>query len=192
MSAEMGNSEEKAGRAGLRRHVTMPRVAFLLVILIILAVILAYNSRATAPSANKSSGAVNGPNLSLEPASQRVLLSSSLAIKIWANTSGQKVNAVQVNLSYPIDKLNFVSVDSTNSAFGLSVKGEGANGKITIARGSFQPVSGKLLVATVNFSGANSSGQAIVKFTNGTALLNASTNRNILAGTYDGNYTLTQ
>jgi hypothetical protein len=71
------------------------------------------------------------------------------------------------------------------------VQGSGENGKVTIARGSFQPVSGKLLVATVNFTGANTSGQATVSFATGTALLSAKTNKNILAGTYGGDYTLT-
>jgi hypothetical protein len=119
-------------------------------------------------------------------------MSSPLSVQIWANTNGQNVNAVQANLTYPIDKLNFVNLDFTNSAFGLAVQGDGGNGQIRIARGNFTPVSGNLLVATINFTGANNRGKANVSFSTGTALISATDNTNILAGTYGGTYSLTQ
>lgn len=184
--AEEGKSEHqlREQRAPWRKI----NVIIFVIIFAVVASIVIYSSWAAAPGGSK--GGAKTPSLSLSPASQKVPLSSSLKIEIWADTNSQPVNAVQANLSYPIDKLNFVNVDGTNSAFGLSVQGDGGNGVVTIARGSFQPISGKLLVATVNFTGANPKGRATVSFTNSTALLSSTTNQNILAGTYGGTYSL--
>jgi hypothetical protein len=127
--SEKGTSEESAQTStrSLRRRFNKTWLIILALVVIVIASILAYNSHASAPVASSSSyhntGGTKIPNLSLVPATEKVPLSSGLSIKIWANTGGQKVNAVETNLSYPIDKLNFVSVDSTASAFGLSVQG---------------------------------------------------------------------
>jgi hypothetical protein len=197
MAAETGNSQDSQDIEGRSskptwRRLSKPRLLALVIALAVIAAVLIYNSRATAPSGGGSAGGIKTPNLTLSPDSQKVALSEPLAVQIWADTDGQKVNAVQANLSYPIDKLNFVNVDSNGSAFGLTVEGSGGNGKITIARGSFEPVSGKLLVATVNFTGADNKGEATVNFSSTTALTSSTSNKNILADTYGGKYSLTQ
>ena len=189
--AKKGDSENSAevSTRSSRRRMNRSHWFILAAAIAVIAVILVYNSRTSAPVYN-GGGGIKVPNLMLQPSSQKVSLSSPLSVRIWANTGNHKVNAVQANLSYPIDKLNFVNVDGAGSAFGLAVRGTGDNGKVTIARGSFQPVTGKLLVATVNFTAANNNGVASVKFAADTTLISATTNKNILAGTYGGNYNL--
>ncbi|HEX5448340.1 MAG TPA: cohesin domain-containing protein [Candidatus Saccharimonadales bacterium] len=164
----------------------------ILLVLVLVGVILVLTALSNQLPKTASRVAFKTPSLSLTPSSKSVPLSSALAVKIWADTGGQKVNDVQVKLSYPIDKLNFVSINTKGSAFGLAVKDTLGIGKISISRGSFDPLSGKLLVATVNFTGANNHGTATVKFTKGTALVSSMTNKNILSATYDGSFNLTK
>jgi hypothetical protein len=134
------------------------------------------------------------PNLSLSPSSASVSAGSTLAVQIWMDSGVSTVNAVQANLSYPLNKFNFVNIDSAGTAFGVEAQSTGGNGTVNIARGSTAPLSGKQLVATVNFTPLSSINKhrstASVTFTTGTALLSDVTNTSILAATYGGSYRL--
>jgi hypothetical protein len=134
------------------------------------------------------------PNLSLSPSSQTVQSGSTLTVQIWEDSGLSTINAVQANLAYPISKLNLVKIDSTSTAFGVEAQSSGGNGVINIARGSTTPLSGKQLVATLNFTPLTSTSKqrstASVTFTTGTALLSDVTNLDILAATYGGSYSL--
>jgi hypothetical protein len=134
------------------------------------------------------------PNLTLTPASQIVSAGSTLSVQVWADSGTNTVNAVQANLAYPIDKLNFVGIDTTNTAFGVEAQSTGGNGTVLIARGSATAVSGKQLVATVKFTPLSTSSKhrssAVVSFSKDAALLSNVSNTNILAATYSGTYSL--
>lgn len=132
--------------------------------------------------------------LSIEPVTQELEKNSSAAIKIYVDTAGADVNALQANLAYPADKLEFVSVDSSGSAFGIEAEASGGNGLVKIGRGSIEPKSGKLLVATVNFKAITGSGSAAISFSEGSSVLRSSDNIDILGSTNPGsiNFTDTQ
>jgi hypothetical protein len=152
----------------------------------------ANNSSSGGSSSGSSSSAVKNGNLSLTPSSQQVKKGSDLTLEIWADSHGQQVNAVQVNLAYPADKLNFVKVDESGSAFSISANSTGGNGKVTISRGNIKPVSGRVLVAKVQFTALDDSGNASVTFDKGTSLISSVTNKDILNTANGGNFTLSQ
>lgn len=164
-------------------------------IFVVLGSYFAYSSFA-APPAGKGGGhggkttTIQTPNLSLSPSSQRVAYGSNLSIEVWADSADQPVNAVQVDLIYPTDKLNFVNVDATTSNFNVAAQASGGNGTVTIARGNLTPLSGKQLVAKVNFTANASKGKASIAFGSKSTLLSAVSNTSILAATYGGKYSL--
>ena len=113
-------------------------------------------------------------SLSLSPASTSAVIGSSFNIGIYVNTGGNNVNAVQANLTYPANQLDFVSI-SSSAAFGVDAQSTGGGGSVTIARGNIQPVSGNQLVATVRFKAKVSTGTATISFRDGTSVVSGST-----------------
>lgn len=120
-------------------------------------------------------------SLSLSPASTSAIVGSSFNVGIYVNTGGNAVNAVQANLTYPANQLDFVSI-SSSAAFGVDAQSTGGGGSVTIARGAISPVSGNQLVATVRFKAKVSTGTATISFrsgsgvaSNGTPILGATT-----------------
>jgi hypothetical protein len=110
---------------------------------------------------------------------------STLTVTIHENSGTTAVNAVQANLSYPTDKLKFVSANGNSGAFAIAAPTSGGNGKVAIARGSTTPLTGDKAVATVTFTVLPVSGNSSVSFATGTALVTASDHRNI-AGSLGG------
>jgi hypothetical protein len=134
--------------------------------------------------------AITSPSLYITPSSAKLSINSSLSLQIWAETNNQNVNAVQVNLSYPASQLQFVNFDSSNSAFTISAQSTSEGGVIKIARGNTTPLSGRLLVGTVNFTSIAHNAKAMVNFSAGSALVSSTTNTDILTDTKGGIYTL--
>lgn len=173
-----------------------------LAFVVIFAVIGAYFAfQAFAAPPSSSSGGSHGgksgggsqtvANLSIVPASAKISASSDETFQVWEDSLGDQVNAVQANLSYPADKFDFVNIDSSNSAFGVTAPSNGGNGTITIARGTVNPVVGKQLVASFTLKPTVSSGKASIDFTSGSAIERSTDNQNTLQQTYGGTYTLT-
>lgn len=141
-----------------------------------------------AGAAPKSQAAVA---LSLSPASQRVKVGQNLDVDIKVNTNGQAVNAVQASLSYPADKLEFVSVDNSGSAFDVTAFTSGGDGSVTIARGASTAVNSiSAQIATVQFRTLASTRKATVSFKTTSAVIRASDNINILTKMISGQYTI--
>ena len=128
-------------------------------------------------------------NFYLSPASKSVSQGASFAVAIRVNSSSP-INAVQANLSYPADKLNFVSISSAGSAFALQVESSAGNGSVRIARGLIGTTSGDKLIATVTFRAKVNSGSAVVSFAGGTQAVNSSGGAVVTASS-GGTYTFT-
>ena len=128
--------------------------------------------------------------LYLSPASSSVQQGNNISIAIRVNPGGDPVNAAQANLSYPTDKLNFVSITSS-SAFPFEVESSGGSGSVRIARGNISSVSGDQLVATVTFSAKTTTGTAAITFASGSSIIRSTDYQDILSGTTGGNYTVT-
>jgi hypothetical protein len=189
---------KKVNSASRLDHVNILSGLFFVLAFAVVTTLSAYTTLAAKPQE-----VLKTPNLSLSPSSQNVAAGSTLAVQVWEDSGIQSANAVQANMSYPIDKLNFVGIDTTNSAFGVEAQSSGGNGVINIARGSTSPISGRQLVATVKFTclsaassstakhrASSSAATATVSFTDGTVLLSDVSNSNILAATYSGTYSL--
>jgi hypothetical protein len=188
MAKKSTSSNKKSGSLSSIYHFNVFVGLFFVLAFAVVTTLSAYVSLAVKPSPPAIT-----PNLSLAPSSAQVARGSTLSVQIWADSADQPVNAVQINLSYPVDKLNFVSIDTANSAFGVAAQNTGGNGVIDIARGATDPVSGRSLVATVKFTpltAAKGKSKAVISFTPGTVLVSSNTNGNVLAATYNGSYSL--
>jgi chitodextrinase len=137
-----------------------------------------------------SLAATGAATLSLDPAASIVENNGNFTVTIREDSGATTVNAVQIKLSYPADKLQFVSIDNSTSAFGTEAESVGGNGTVSIARGTSggQFVTGSQVVSRVTFKSLMTTGSASVAFTTGTAVVN-SVDNTALALTYvNGTY----
>jgi chitodextrinase len=140
-----------------------------------------------------SFAAVNGV-LSLSPSTSNVALGSNFTVTINADSTTTPVNAVETDLTFPTDKLQFVSVDTTTSAYGVAAvaTGDNTNGTVTIGRGASggTTLTGVQQVAKVTFK-ALAPGSAVVSFANSSALVESATNTDIVGTKNNGTYSIT-
>ena len=111
-------------------------------------------------------------NLYLSPGSGSIGVGNNLAVSVRLNTGGDQVNGVSANLSYPTDKLDVTYVTG-GSSFAIEAEKSFGGGTIRISRGSINPVSGNVTVATIGFKG-KAIGSATVAFIGGSAAPRAS------------------
>lgn len=104
----------------------------------------------------------------LAPGGATIAKGSSFSVSVRVNAGGSSVDAVQANLSYPTDKLDFLGIGTGGTSFEIQAEGSGGGGSIRIGRGSISAKSGDVLVATVSFRAKVDSGSATVSFTSGT------------------------
>ena len=126
--------------------------------------------------------------LYLSPASGTFAQGDTISIDIYEDSGTDTVNAVQANLSYPDNLLNFTGITSS-SAFNVEAQSTGGNGSVQIARGATTPVSGNQLVATVRFTAA-AGGQANISFTSGSAVIRSTDNGAQTLTTTGASYTI--
>jgi hypothetical protein len=128
--------------------------------------------------------------LSLSPQSGIATVGKILTVEIWVDSSDTPLNAVQINLSYPADKLQYVSIDGAGSAFEIPAGASGGDGRVTISRGHMGSVTKRQLVAKVNFKPLTAVGSAKVDFVNGTSAISATTNSSVLGQTISAGFEL--
>ncbi len=167
----------------------MSNKAGLVLFVALFAAVGTYTILQTLAAPNRPTSAVS---VSIEPASQKIANGSTLVLQIWENSQTETVNAVQADLTYGVDKFDFVSIDPANSAFDITAPFSGGNGTISIARGSTTGLTGRQLVATIHLRARAGTGKTNVSFASSSALLRASDNVSILQQTVGGRYTLTQ
>jgi chitodextrinase len=127
--------------------------------------------------------------LSLVPNTGSVALGSSLTLTIKANSGTDEVNAVEADLTYDQTKLQFVSIDTSGSAYGLQAVNSGGGGSVSIARANQVNLTGDQVVAVVTFT-VIGSGSSNVNFAGTSALIRASDTANILSVKNNGTYTV--
>lgn len=131
-------------------------------------------------------------SLYLSPRTQTVAKNATLSVSVRMNSGGDQVNAVQANLTYSADKLDFISISSAGSSFPIDAASAGGSGTVSISRGVIGTgISGDKLIATVRFRvNASAQGSAAINFSGGSALVRGSDQANILGGSTGGNYTI--
>jgi chitodextrinase len=126
--------------------------------------------------------------LYLTPSTAIVANGATFTVDIRENSGTDAVNAVQANLVYPTTQVDFVSIDSSTSAFSTEAEATGGAGVVKIARGTITAVTGDQLVSRVTFRSKMTSGQAAISFGPGSALVRASDNSDILVTKTGGTY----
>lgn len=171
-----------------------PAHLLLLVIVLtglIVAAILIFNrndSKSNQPTTNNQTE--SGPSLSFSPANQSVKTGETLTLAIWEDSGDVEINAVQAKISYPTDKFEFVGISTTNSAFEVEAQSSDTDGEIVIARGHVGKLTGRQLVVTIELKAKEIAGAANISFAEGTHLLNATDNQDVLSSKQTGVYTV--
>jgi Cohesin domain len=124
--------------------------------------------------------------LSAEAASQKVQVGEIVPITIRVNTNGRTVNAVQANVTYPIDKFEFIGVDGAGSAFSIDAQAITENGVIKIARASITEVnSTSAEVAKINLRAIAAGRKVPVGFAADSMIVDSVNNSDVLEKTLD-------
>lgn len=128
-------------------------------------------------------------NLYLKPSSISVNNGSQAVFEVRMNTQGKNVNAVNAEISYPVDKMQFVSIDATMSPLDFKLNEQGANGVIKIARGTTSYVTGDVLIGKVTMKATASRTKGQMTFLSQSAIVDAANATNILEQTFGSNIT---
>ncbi|HSH18632.1 MAG TPA: malectin domain-containing carbohydrate-binding protein [Candidatus Saccharimonadales bacterium] len=155
------------------------------------------NTTTTTPPATTTppppASVVKDAALGVSPSTSSVAAGSNLNVTIRLNSPAQQAYSVQSILSYPADKLQYVSA-SNSSTFPTASRTANASGSLDIIRGiagGASGVTGQHDVVTVTFKAINTiSTTASLNFQATSGVFN-SAGHNILASTGTGNYTLT-
>lgn len=136
--------------------------------------------------------AAGSAELSLDPSGGSYNINDNLKIGIYTNST-EANNAVQADLNYDQSKLQFISIDSSSSAYDLGASSTGGGGTVKIARAkSGGGLTGSKLVSFVNFKAISGSGTTAVTFASSSAVVRQSDAENIWnQDTTGGTYTLT-
>jgi hypothetical protein len=132
--------------------------------------------------------------LSISPASGSYSQGKTFSVKISVSSPTTAINAVSGTLAFPPDKLQVTSVSKAESILTLWVQGPSfSNPQGTVSFEGVVPNPGFTgsggLVATVNFK-VIGTGNAIIKFNNGSILANDGEGTNILKNLNTASYTL--
>jgi chitodextrinase len=127
--------------------------------------------------------------LYLAPASSTTALGSTFTVTVHENSGSDAVNAVEADLTYPTNLLQFVSSDGSTSPFTVQAANTGGNGTVTLSRGNQTALTGDQVVAVLTFK-TLAVGQASIAFASSSALVRASDQTNVLVTTTPGIYTV--
>lgn len=124
------------------------------------------------------------------PTTQTFPPSQQFTVDVKINSGTDTTNALQVDLNYDPAKLQFVSMNYTNSAFEIGAQEivNTSNGTISFTRGTQTPKSGEQQVASVTFT-APASGSTVVGFGSQSQMVNAVTNQAIPGQYTPGTFT---
>lgn len=130
-------------------------------------------------------------SFSLTPASGTYGKDAIIKVNVYANTGGENINAVQANVSYPTDKLQFQSISTGGSALTIIAEKNASGGVVRLAGGTPSPgFSGNKLLASISFKVLADTGTAGLAFTSESAALRDSDNVNALTGKGTASFTL--
>jgi len=154
----------------------MRRILFLLLTLVGFSFVLASSAHAS--------------SLSLSPASGTFSAGSTVKVNVYANTGGENINAVQANVAYPSDKLQFLSVSTSGSVLTIIAEKNASGGVVRVAGGTPSPgFSGNKLIASITFKALADTGTAALSFTSESAVLRNADNTDTLSSKGTGSYT---
>ncbi|MEX0621421.1 MAG: hypothetical protein WD187_00295 [Candidatus Woykebacteria bacterium] len=125
----------------------------------------------------------------VSPSSKTINVGDTLSVAVRVNSGTVQINAVQANLAYSADKLEFLAIDLSGTAFEQQYQNQGGSGVVKLARATTSPVSGDNLVAIVRFK-AKAAGTATFSFTSGSSIVRSSDNKEETTTKAGGTYTI--
>lgn len=167
----------------------------IVVLLIILAALIAgvvfwsnSSSDSTSQPTTATTGDVNSLQAQISGESDISTLKADevVSVSVYVDSNEEPVNAVGATFTYPEDALEFQSIDTSNTAFPTVAASSGGSGTVRIEAGiapGGEPVSGKQLLAVVQFKSKGSSGEKELVFVDGTQVIRDETFENILGST---------
>ena len=98
-------------------------------------------------------GATGTGTLTLSPSSGTYGEGKTFTVTVYENSGSSTVNAVQADLTYDQNKLQFVSLnaDPPTSAFAIKAAASGGSGAVTFQMGNITALSGNQVVGTITF-----------------------------------------
>jgi len=138
----------------------------------------------------QSDSVSTSPSYSMTTSASQPAVGSTVTVSVWEDSGSQATNAVEANISYPTDLLDFLAIDTNGTAFEIQAQSTGKDGQIVIARAHKGNLTGRQLVAKISFKVRDTSGAAKLTFAKGSALVSAVTNKNILSKNPDLNLTI--
>jgi|GEM_PF-2640689 len=118
-------------------------------------------------------------SMSMTSSATNATTDETVTVTIIEDSGSESINAVQANLSYPANSLQYVSTNDS-AAFPIDAQTAVNNGTIQLARGAYTPVRGSQPVAVLTFKVLGSTGTAAMAFAGGTAVVSATSNTNIV------------
>jgi hypothetical protein len=180
-------TEKKIHR--LRKKNNQAKLLGLLVVLVLIAAAFVLQTKNNSDTeqnngngnaSNSTYSADGNAKLYLKPSNEQVNAGSPVTFEVWVDSGDKTINAVQANLTYPVDKFDFSSISANGSAFEIQAVSTGGNGKINIARGHIGDLKGPNLVAKVVLTAKSSKGDAQVSFAPDSAVVTSTDHKNIL------------
>jgi hypothetical protein len=130
-------------------------------------------------------------SLWLSPTSGTYGKNAMVKVNVGVDTAGEAINAVQANINYPADKLQFSSVSTSGSALTIFAEKTGGGGVVRIAGGIPSPgITGSKFIAVVYFKVLADSGTATLTFTGDSSVLKNSDNSEALSARGSSTFTL--
>lgn len=191
----MPKKSDSAGKIWKFPKISRSTIKLPVVLIVLFALVgtLLLVSGFAAPKARKTTvtGATStAVNLHISPDSTRVSKGQQFTVEVRMNAQTQPINAAQAVLSYPTDKLEFIGIDSSESAFDFRLTETGGEGQVEIVQGTAQQKTGNQLLATVTFRALAPKGKASITFKDTSALAHATENNDVLQQTFGSSITL--
>lgn len=140
------------------------------------------------------SSTVHAANFSITPNSGTYTVGSTFEVSVVTDTKGQTINAVQLNISFPVDKLQLVSPSAGNSIISIYTtppKYDNSTGKIEIIGGIPNGINTSNGLITKLAFRVKGVGNASLRFTGDLQiLLNDGRGTNVLENTFGASYKL--
>jgi hypothetical protein len=120
-------------------------------------------------------GAVAG-EMTLSAPSTSLTTGQTVTLEVRENSGTAPVNAVQANVTYPADKVELDSIDSSASAFDIKADERNVGSTVFVARGKSGAVlTGNQSVTKLKFK-ATAAGTAKISFADGTTIVRSDDN----------------
>lgn len=130
--------------------------------------------------------AAGSASLALTPGSGQYYVNDTLTVRITENSGGEGVNAVEADLVYDKNVLQFVSIDASDSAFTIAAPTTTGGGVVNIPRAiPSVSLTGTQNVASVTFK-VIAAGNSSITFAGSSAIVKTSGTQNIWNGAAGG------